>query len=153
MSTETLTKAEFRVDDGEGGLDVETPWVLPLGGNLFRLENSPFFAYRVSWEDVIEAIPETADGFPVFTRVVEKSGNRTVRVMFEKPAEEGNESQATLDELVAFGCSFEGANPRYIAINIPKEIDLGEACEILVRRNVRWEHADPSYDEIYPSDE
>lgn len=92
-----LTKVEFRVDDGEGGVNVETPWVRPLGSNLFTLENCPFYAYGVSWQDTIEAEKEDPDRFPVFKRVVEKSGNRTVRVIFDPPVEDGNSSSKTLD--------------------------------------------------------
>ena len=144
-----LTKVEFRVDDGEGGVNVETPWVRPLGNNLFALENCPFYAYGVSWQDTIEAEIEDPEGFPVFKRVVEKSGNKTVRVIFDPPVEDGNASQERLDELVALGCSYEGANRTYIVVNIPPDVDLWPIREFLISSGLQWEHADPTYDDLF----
>ena len=43
----------------QDGKDVETLWAVPVGENLYRLDNSPFFAYRVSWEDVVHAEPDS----------------------------------------------------------------------------------------------
>ena len=79
MTDETqLAKVEFRVEYAEGEVDVETLWATPLDNDLYRLENSPFFAYDVSWEDVVEALREAPEGFQVFQRVVERSGNRSL---------------------------------------------------------------------------
>ena len=147
-----LAKVEMRVEDDEGNVEVETPWVTPLGNNRYRLENSPFYAYNVSWEDIIEAVKEDTDGFPVFTKVLEKSGNRTVRVIFDPPVEEGNESQKVLNGLVELGCSYEGANRSYVVINIPKNIELMEIRDYLISKEVQWEHADPSYSELFPNE-
>lgn len=36
-----MVKLELLGPDGE----VETPWATPTGPDLYRLENSPFFAY------------------------------------------------------------------------------------------------------------
>ncbi|HEX6050934.1 MAG TPA: DUF4265 domain-containing protein [Gemmatimonadaceae bacterium] len=44
--------------DGE---NVETLWADRVGPDLYRLDNSPFWAYGVSWLDVVEAHPD-ADG-------------------------------------------------------------------------------------------
>ena len=49
-------KIEFRVVDGDN-VNVETPWAKRLGDNLYELDNSPFYAYNVSWKDAIEALP------------------------------------------------------------------------------------------------
>jgi len=147
-----LAKVEMRFEDDEGNVEVETPWVTPLGNNRYRLENSPFYAYNVSWEDIIEAVKEEADGFPIFTKVLEKSGNRTVRVIFDPPVEEENESQKVLNGLVELGCSYEGANRSYVVINIPKHIKLMEIRDYLISKEVQWEHADPSYSELFPNE-
>jgi hypothetical protein len=72
-----LVKLEVRLDDGT----VETPWAKKVGENLYRSYNIPFLAYRLSAGDIVEAEPQ-ARGFPVVKRVAEKSGNRTIRVMF-----------------------------------------------------------------------
>lgn len=140
-----MVKVELRSADG----DVETPWATPTGGHLYRLENSPFFAYDVSWQDTIEAKPDE-EGFPVFVRVVEKSGNRTVRIILEPPADESAVSQRVLDSLVEMDCSYEGANPSYLSINIPSDANFEAVCEYLTQGDIQWEHVDPSYDRLYP---
>jgi len=152
MNDENLTKIELRVEDGEGGAYVETSWAKPVGDGLFQLENSPFYAYGVSWLDVVEARKPEDNGFPVFTKVVEKSGNRTVRVIFNPPIEDGNVSKKIVDTLVELGCSFEGANPSYIAINIPREVDFWKIRDFLVEKELEWEYADPSYSTLFPDD-
>jgi hypothetical protein len=93
-----MVKVKLESPDG----DVETLWATPVGEHLYRLENSPFFAYGVSWLDVVEARPDPA-GQLAMARVVEKSGHRTVRVILDAPAAEPSDSwehaDPTHDEL------------------------------------------------------
>ena len=130
--------------------NLETLWATPLGMSRYRLENSPFFAYSVSWRDVIEAEPIANGEIPAFVRVVEKSGNRTIRIIFNPPVNDSQESQAVLDKLVEMGCSYEGANPAFIAVNMPPSVNLAAVCEYVTSTGREWEHGDPSYDELYP---
>ena len=53
---------------------VETLWATPVGRDRYKLDNSPFYAYGVSWQDVIEARPEREGDIPTLVRVVRKSG-------------------------------------------------------------------------------
>jgi hypothetical protein len=55
---------------------VETVWAEQVGPDHYRLDNSPFWAYGVSWRDVVEAHMDEG-GQLGFTRIVEKSGHRT----------------------------------------------------------------------------
>ena len=142
-----LVKIEFRVTDETGETDVETLWATPLGNDLYRLENSPWFAYGVSFLDTVRA-RSAANNLPVFEAVVKKSGNRTVRVILDPPAEAGNSSAEMLDELVALGASYEGLNPKYMAVNIEAHVDFVRICRFLTERKVQWEHADPTYAQI-----
>ena len=141
-------KIEFRVVDGDN-VNVETPWAKRLGDNLYELDNSPFYAYNVSWKDVIEALP-AADGMLEFKKIIRKSGHKTVRVIFDPPVNKSEASKTILDGMVDMGCSFEGANPAYIAVDIPPEVDLLKVREYLIKAKVQWEHADPSYDLLFP---
>jgi len=136
------------LQDGEY---VETLWAQPVGGDRYRLDNSPFWAYGVSWLDVVEARPDET-GMLAMTRVVEKSGHRTVRVILRPPCDESAESQRLLDDLVAMGCSYEGMHPGYIAIDIPAEVSLDAVADALTRSGQEWEHADPRYAELYPDE-
>ena len=130
----------------------ETVWAERVGPDRYRLDNSPFWAYSVSWLDVVEAHPDE-NGQLALTRVVEKSGHRTVRVIFDPAIDKDPEAQATVDELGRMGCSYEGMHPGYLAIDIPPGIELMKVAEYLTERGVQWEHADPRYSELYPDSE
>ena len=49
------SKVLFRVPADDGSAQVETLWATSLGNDQYRLENSPFYAYSVSWKDVVFA--------------------------------------------------------------------------------------------------
>lgn len=149
---EPNAKVLFRVISEDGSEDVETLWATHLGADEYKLDNSPFYAYGVSWEDVVCAPFSPQDGFPTFQRVVSKSGNRTVRVIFETPVEKGNESDRVLEGLVALGCSYEGANRKYVSVNIPPGIELDVVRNYLIEQEATWEHADPTYAALFPND-
>ncbi|WP_341325878.1 DUF4265 domain-containing protein [Methylotuvimicrobium sp. KM2] len=103
-------KVLFRVPNEDGTAEVETLWATSLGGDKYKLDNSPFYAYGVSWEVVVLAPFSEEEQFPVFLSIVAKLGNRTVRVIFDPPVEDGNESNEILKGLVSLGCDYEGAN-------------------------------------------
>ena len=145
-------KIELRTE-ADGEVYVEVPWAEPHGReNHFKILNLPFYAYGVSWGDIIETTPCPDSGRPIFVRVVEKSGHRLVRVIFDPPVDQAPENQAHLDALVDLGCSYDGANPSYICIDIPPGVTLAEIADYLTDNELHWEHADPQYSTLYPDD-
>lgn len=146
---EPNVKVKFAVPNEEGSCEVETLWATDLGESNYKLDNSPFYAYSVSWEDIVYAPLDEPDGMPTFERVVYKSGNRTIRIIFDDAVEFGNASLELLDKLVARGCSYEGANSKYIVVNIPPAVDLTGVVEFLKQSDVQWEHADPTYEQYH----
>jgi hypothetical protein len=145
-------KVLFRVPREDGNADVETLWATHLGADTYKLDNSPFYAYGVSWMDVVSAPHDSQAGHPTFERIVSKSGNRTVRVIFETPSETGNESDRLLQGLVALGCSYEGANRKYVSVNVPPGVELDVVRNYLITHKASWEHADPTYAALFPED-
>ncbi len=143
-------KVLFRVPEEDGSAFVETLCATRVGEDEYRLDNSPFYAYGVSWLDVVCAPFDPDERFAVFARVVSKSGHRTIRVIFDPPVGAGNESDELLQGLVARGCTYEGANPEYMAIDVPPEVDLHAIRQYLIDHEATWEHADPVYDELFP---
>lgn len=141
----TKVKVLLRADEY-----VETLWAERVGPDRYRLDNSPFWAYGLSWRDVVEAHPDE-NGQLAFTRVVEKSGHRTVRVIFEPGIDQNAEGQAIIDELVRLGCTYEGMHPGYLAIDIPPGVELAKEAGYLTEQGAQWEHADPRYSELYPA--
>lgn len=145
-------KVLFRVPEEDGSAQVETLWATALGNDEYKLDNSPFYAYSVSWEDVVYAPVDPDEGRPTFVRVLRKSGNRTVRVIFDPPVAEGNASAGVLQGLVELGCTYEGANRGYISINVPPSTKLEDVRKYLIERDAQWEHADPTHAEIFPNE-
>ncbi|NCT41366.1 MAG: DUF4265 domain-containing protein [Alphaproteobacteria bacterium] len=143
-------KVEFRVPNEDGGVDVETMWAQPRGDDLYMLDNTPFYAYGISNEDIFRASHEPNMEFPVFHSIYKKSGNRTLRIMFTQDEAKGSTSQSTLDYLNEMGCAYEGADASFYAITIPADTDLFEIATFLTDNEIMWEHSDPKYDDIYP---
>jgi hypothetical protein len=110
---------------------VETLWAYDLGGDQYRLDNCPFYAYGISLHDVVYAPHDSDEERPTFQRVISKSGNRTVRI-FDPPVVAGNNSDKILQGLVTLGCDYEGANPSYIVVNIPPKIAFERVRDHLV---------------------
>jgi hypothetical protein len=131
---------------------VETLWAERVGPDPYQLDNSPSWAYGVSWLDVVEAHPDK-DGQLAFTRVIETSGHRTVRVIFAPGIDANPEGQAIVDELVRLGCTYEGMNPGYIAIDLPPGVELTMVAGYLTGQGARWEYADPRYSQLYRDEE
>ena len=148
MDTDAV-KVLFTGPDGE----VETLWANRVAAGQFALDNLPWFAYGVSLGDVVVAEPRGDTGMFVFLRVVQKSGNRTLRVIPDV-TEPGRtwtfESRQLMDALVERGCSFEGANPAFVAVNVPPAASLDAVVELLIASGFDWEYADPPYEAIYP---
>ena len=71
-------------------------------------------------------------------------------MIFDSPIEERNESDVMLKGLVALGCDYEGANSKYISVNIPPNVSLEAVRQYLIEKEATWEHADPTYDSLFP---
>ena len=150
--TEPNAKVLFRVPNEDGGADVETLWAYDLGSDKYKLDNLPYYAYGVSCDDVVLAPFDEDEQFPTFKKVISKSGNRTIRIIFDLPMESGNRSGDLIARLVAMGCDFEGANKKYIVVNIPPSVELNAVAEQLNLAEVTWEYADPTYEELFPNE-
>ena len=151
-SSDRYVKVLFEVPEEDGTANVETLWAIDLGADQCRLDNSPFYAYSVSLQDVVYAPFDAEQGFRTFQRVVSKGGHRTLRVLFDAPLAPGNQADKILKDLVDLGCSYEGAASRYFSINLPPEADLQKVRAYLIEIAATWEHADPTYAELFPDD-
>jgi hypothetical protein len=143
-----LVKIQLSGPDGE----IETVWARQLTDDQFELDNTPLYAYGLSWRDVVEARRQTPEGFLEFSGVVRKSGHRTVRLILNPPADMSPASLAVLDRLRELGCSYEGAKSRLIGVDIPPDVDLTTIRHFLISTNLVWGHADPTYDDLFPGD-
>ena len=136
-----FVKLRLSGPDGE----IETPWAEP-GGDYFRLDNLPWFAYGISDDDIVEATPTEAAGVYEFVRVHRPSGNRLVRIIFDS----SESSARVLERLLDMGCHYEGLNKKLVAVSIPPTVEFDSVCAYLIEIGATWEHANPTYEQLHP---
>ena len=146
LADQGYVKLEMRDPDGF----VETAWAQRTDRDRdeFRLDNNPFYAYRVSADDVVEG-ELIAPGMYRFVRVVRPSGNRSIRVAFETFRADEPEAEPILEGLKSLGCDYEGMFSRVVAINIPPDVDLGAVADFLTGTGIPWEYANPTYSDLF----
>jgi hypothetical protein len=126
-----LTKVAFVLDGGpstvpgtvaeEPAGGAETLWAEVLGEGRYRLRNSPFAAYGISFHDVVAA--ELVNDQLTATRILSRGGHSTYRVYLSA----GVTKQVFLDRwpmIGALGCNHENANSRFFAIDVRPEGDI-----------------------------
>jgi hypothetical protein len=126
-----LVKIAFVLDGGpltiEGtvhdGRDegVETMWAEVIGKSRYRLRNSPFAAYGISFHDIVTA--KVVDGQLTATRIVLRSGHSTYRIHLS----DGITKEDFLNRwpsLAALFCSYENSDGRLFAIDVLPEANI-----------------------------
>ncbi len=69
-------------DDEEDAGSGESLWAFSLGNQLYELQNIPVYAEHLNIEDVV-LCDEPNNSIPIIREVVKRSGNRTLRVIFQ----------------------------------------------------------------------
>jgi len=100
-------------------VDSETLWAEPLGNSLCRLDNIPFFARGVAFNDIVKV--DNVNGELIFRSVDRHCGHSTYRLLYEK------EGLPAVDDAIAqiraSGCSTEGSKKwQMVAIDIPPTV-------------------------------
>lgn len=138
----TRTKIFFPLipdEDGYPPVAEESVWAHDVDGGHFALDNIPFFATVATLGDVVAARME--GGVLIYQRTVRHCGNSLVRIAYRDtdPAE----IRRRLEEM---GCSSElDAHHKLIAVNIPKDVDLGFVQSFLQRgaSDDKWGYEEP----------
>ncbi len=142
-------KVRLRLRDNHGREEFLS--VTPLGEDLYRLEESPAFAYSISLHDVVRAIASSEGGLD-FAGVAERSGNRTMRVMFSRFSINSKQARPILKRLKRLGCRYESSQANVLSVTLPPAVILDEVAEYLRSLGLWWEHADPTFEDLYGSD-
>lgn len=98
----------------------ESMWSEPLGNDLYRIENVPFYAYGLNFHDVVRATPDSDEFIPGIREVVELSGHRTFRLFFNKKVSKEQQVEI-LDSFQELFVSYERANDIYVALDMKPE--------------------------------
>ncbi len=146
---EGLVRIRIRLEStGEPGPTEDSVWAEPLGSERYRVESCPFFAYGISRDDVVRASGGPGEAGPILDDVLEKGGHRTLRLTLGPSTElRSAPVQRVLEKLIDLGCTHELLRPRLVAIDLPPEVDLEVAAELLQEAAragaLSWEWADP----------
>ncbi|MDX2062248.1 MAG: DUF4265 domain-containing protein [Bacteroidia bacterium] len=106
--------ADSFLDDGQ----IESIWAIPLEGNLFQIDNIPFYAKNISYGDIV--LCDEIDNRQLFKSIVHESGNSTIRVVAY------NESRVKeyRDAFRVLGCDSELSDlENLFSLNVPVRID------------------------------
>lgn len=106
----------------------ETMWAQPLGENRFRIQNVPFYAFGLSYDDVVEA--PTIDNQNVMRAVVQRGGHSTYRIIVSNSTSPTRFREFWLP-LEHLGCTLERATERFLGIDVPPEADIYKVYDLL----------------------
>lgn len=140
VGNEKLAKVFFDLSDTAWGEMTESVWAEHIKENQFRIDNNPFHAYGVSYNDIVSVKVKENNLF--FDSVVQRGGHSTFRVFFKisdpNPAFIKEQLQPFLD----IRCSYEGDGKRLYAIDVPPETDIEKVIQHLkAGENIgKWEY-------------
>ena len=129
---ERLVKVVIDTNGHWSGIASESLWAAPTDDGYYELRNSPFYAYGLSWGDVVEALPfgDDAAGQRLrFQTVMRRGGHRTVRVIFADADEV--ERTRVLAQLNELGASHEHATGRLYAIDVMPDASYDDVTHAL----------------------
>lgn len=122
MNEEGLEKIHVDLPN-HWGASGESMWGLPLGGDVYEVRNVPFYAYNINYLDEVLAIAAGPGMVPEVQRVVGRSGHNTLRVIFIDLVPDLQRIEF-LDSLADLHVSYEGATPKYFALDLEPEADV-----------------------------
>jgi hypothetical protein len=139
MKKEPFVKIQFYNPD----VGTENLWATPLTRKRYRLESIPFFVYGVSMHDIVTASPDD-DGVLQFGKVLESSGNRTLRARSDDLKKSPRFRKKTVADLTRLGSNVEELRSRLLGINVPPTVDLQTVKDYLTNdARVSWEYGNP----------
>ncbi|MBL8920846.1 MAG: DUF4265 domain-containing protein [Myxococcaceae bacterium] len=135
MSNSNRVKVHFRIAQDSGGyppVGVESVWADLAADGGYVLDNVPFFARQATFGDRVSA--SAGEGGLWFERVLKKSGNSLIRIVFF----EKWRVQQVRDALKSLGCDTEWSERHsLVAVNVPSAVPLASVQEYLRERSTR----------------
>lgn len=127
-------------DDGWPPAESEGLWAEPLGDDIFRIDNTPWFVRNLAAGDLVRATVGR-DGLLWFSDRVEWSGRCTIRVIPRASGQLQGSRQAVLDAFSPLGVAGEGIEQYgMVALDVPSEADLQSVKALLMagENDGRW---------------
>jgi hypothetical protein len=142
----TRVKVAFPIENVNGST-IENMHALPLGNQRYVLDNSPFYAFDISFCD--EFFADGIDGEIVFSKIASRGGHSTYRIKI--PIGKSHDYFLKYwDELEKLGCTFEGSSAnlkRLYAIDVPPGVDVFSAYKVMEKYEGQgvWEFEEGHY--------
>ena len=106
-------------------------WAEHAGADRYRLLNLPYMVEGVALGDIVAVKPERIGRWPLFDRVVERSGHSSYRIALQDGATFDGAFRAAWEPLAAIGCGVERFSERFAGIDVPPTTDVSEAYRLL----------------------
>ena len=120
---------KFQYDQNDDFLTHENLWAKELDKHTYQLENSPFYAYGLSYKDIIKATFDTEEQRLVFQKVLKRNGHSTYRVFINKNLS-SEKFEEYWKELKILGCTYESSGNLF-SIDVPQKANINKVYEIL----------------------
>jgi N-acetylglutamate synthase/N-acetylornithine aminotransferase len=124
-----LTKIHIEVTGNES-CSGESLWAKSLGDDLYQVVNTPWYATDPHWGDIVRAVAKSPELKPSILEIVQRSGHKTLRVLFTDQVSD-TEEQQVLNHLNSMCANYEKARTRVYAIDVRPEADYGPICDFL----------------------
>jgi hypothetical protein len=141
----TLRSAETTVDPESGellekilvglaaehwsGNSAERIWAKPLGGDVYEVRNTPWYAYDLNWGDEVRCEGLSEAGLPIVVEIVKPGGHQTLRLFFEgAPSEERERVLRRINEL---GATYENADDVLYSIDLEPDVAPAPILDLL----------------------
>ena len=117
--------------DGYPPVEVEQLWAEPVGGNLYKIDNVPFFVKGISCEDIVAAEPDSR-GELRYTSLIKPSSRNTLRVIVFRDSPDlrpiADRVSDLRTQLAEVGCSTELSNMQGL---IAVDLDSGSISKVV----------------------
>lgn len=122
-SANGLVKITFRLETGAWhGSATETIWAESVGPGQYRLCNVPFYAFDVSYDDVVRVVEDA--GSLLFASVARRGGHSTYRLLVNEVHRDQLDN--FWKQLAECGCTYEEGHRPLLAVDVPAEADIFE---------------------------
>ena len=105
----------------------ESLWGKRYDDPYFQVQSIPFYLKGISYNDIISV--QIINGMYNFDKVISVSGHSNYRVYIKNENDEGFKKY--WQPLENIGCSYENANSKLFAIDVPPKTDIDKVYELL----------------------
>ena len=109
-------------------------WAYSLGKQLYELQNIPIYTENLNIGDVVRC-HESTENLPIIDKLVQKGGNRTLRVIFREETSAEDAVDLVIMPLAEKGIDYEKAAQRHYMFNVPVNADYGWAVNLLRQKD------------------